>query len=71
MKFNIYINFRKFARQKTHDFFEKMTNEKMMKRWFNIHNELSDLQASGLEQRRLVSLLITFDLSDFSIKNLQ
>ena len=48
-----------------------MTNEKMMKRWFNIHNELSDLQASGLEQRRLVSLLITFDLSDFSIKNLQ
>ena len=58
-------------RKKTQEAFSQMTNEKFQEKWFSIHNMLSDLQVSGLQPRRLICLMITFDPSDFSVKDLK
>ena len=68
-EFNIY--FSKEMRKKTQEAFSQMTNEKFQEKWFSIHNMLSDLQVSGLQPRRLICLMITFDPSDFSVTDLK
>ena len=58
-------------RKKSLEHFSTMTYEKLQSKWFSIHNELSDLQVSGLQPRRLVCLMIIFDPSDLSVKDLK
>ena len=53
------------------EFFSGMTNEQFLEKWFLAHNNVGDLQQSGLTPRRLISLYITFDLSSVSVKDLQ
>ena len=38
-----------------------MTLSQFEKKWFDIHDKVGDLKASGMEFRRVVSLFITYD----------
>ena len=54
------------SREKTRQFFQRLSLSKFEDKWFLRHSQLSDLESSGLYPRRVVSLLITFDPSDFN-----
>ena len=47
-----------------------MSMEKFEEKWFSIHNQLGDLIASGLEFRRVVALLVTYDPHNISVNEL-
>ena len=47
--------------RKSYRFLTELTPEKFTKKWFDVHNEIGDLQASGLQPRRILNLLITYD----------
>ena len=34
---------------------------KFLKDWFTVHNAVGDLETSGLEPRRVISLVINYD----------
>ena len=54
----------------TNHFFASMTLKDFEKKWYSMHDAIGDLEASGLEFRRIVSLFIIYDPHNISVNKL-
>ena len=54
--------------KKALQYFSDIGSAKFLKKWYEIHNEIGDLQASGLKPRRVISLLVTYDPSSIPVR---
>jgi hypothetical protein len=57
-------------RQDAHQYFSSMTGDDFKKAWFDAHDSISDLIASGYTANRLTTLVIFYEPTSTSVEGL-